>query len=165
MQYLGNYADWIKPEWIDYLIANEGWLRPGDGPVSDEEEYRKAAKAGWNTKGGYWHYYNPRCCPLDIPCPIETTGVYEWWFVKFLPGDMMPMHKDVFAFPGQTKRYWMPLQDYQPGHIFIYEDQLITDYRAGDLWTYDDINALHGACNIGYAPRITFQFTTYEADR
>jgi hypothetical protein len=56
----------------------------------------------------------------------------------------------------------MPFQDYKPGHIFMYENQVITNYKAGDVWEYTDSGALHGAANIGHTPRIVLQISTYE---
>ena len=28
MKYIGNYADWIKPEWVDHLLHSTGFPRP-----------------------------------------------------------------------------------------------------------------------------------------
>ena len=59
------------------------------------------------------------------------------------------------------RSYWMPLQDYENGHIFMYEDQVITNYKKGDVWMYSDSTALHGASNIGFTPRIVLQISTF----
>jgi hypothetical protein len=56
----------------------------------------------------------------------------------------------------------MPWQDYQPGHVFLYENKFISEYKFGDLYQYYDSNALHGAANIGHVPRIILQVSTYE---
>ena len=176
MKLLGNYAHWIKQEWIDHILTNDGWGLPRDWGTDQASRVagmirlcginacERALAAGYDFGQVKYHVYNKSTSPFDLKFTDNEDDV-EWRFVKLKPGDVMPMHLDSDIPDYNCRKYWMPLQDYQPGHIFIYEDKLITDYCAGDLWTYDDINALHGACNIGYTPRITFQFTTYEADR
>ena len=164
MQYIGNFKDWINPKWIEYLLNNEGARRPGHAPIPDVEEFRKGPDAGYDLSSTYWHSYDPTNCDLQIPCPLDPNLKMEWWFIKMYPGNFIPMHRDIFEFDG-AKRYWMPLQDYENGHVFIYKDDFIKDYKAGDLWTYDYSNDIHGACNIGYTTRLTFQFTTYETNR
>ena len=166
MQFLGNYQDWIKQEWVDYLLNNNGTLRPKtaeDNP--DSQEFRMAAQVGYDLSSVWWQHYCETSCPLKITLPIETDKDYMWWFIKMNPGNYMPMHRDPHVSESDKsncRRYWMPLQDYQPGHIFIYNKTFLCDYKAGDLWTYDDPNEIHGAANIGYSPRLTFQFTTYD---
>jgi hypothetical protein len=165
MKYLGNYANWIQPEWVEYLLNNDGTLRPktlSDNPNS--EEFQIATKVGYNLNETWWHHYCETSCPLKITLPILTENKSMWWFIKMLPGGKMPMHKDPHVAEEGTEyctRYWMPLQDYEPGHIFMYKDSLIANYQAGDLYTYEDPYGLHGACNIGYTTRLTFQFTIF----
>jgi hypothetical protein len=168
MRYIGNYAHWIKSEWINYLLNNDGTPRPvtsKDNP--DSEEFRKASAAGYDLTKTYWWHYCNTSCPLDITIPIETDKEYMWWIIKMTPGQYMPMHRDphVITDVGKTNctRYWMPLQDYEPGHIFIYDITFLTNYKAGDLWAYNNADEIHGACNIGYSPRLTFQFTIYDS--
>lgn len=166
MQYIGNFKDWIKPEWVEYLLNNDGTPRPkttGDNP--DCEEVRMATSVGYDLTGTWWQHYCDTSCPLQIVPPIHGDKEHMWWFIKMIPGNYMPMHRDPHVSePDKTNvvRYWMPLQDYVPGHVFIYNKTLMTDYKAGDLWAYDDANEIHGACNIGFSTRLTFQFTTYD---
>jgi hypothetical protein len=62
------------------------------------------------------------------------------------------------------KRYWIAMQDYVPGHIFQYKDEILTNYKKGDIFQYPDANEIHGAANISYTKRLTFHFSTYERD-
>jgi hypothetical protein len=39
---------------------------------------------------------------------------------------------------------------------------MMTDYKAGDLWTWDQADLMHGVVNLSMTPRLTFQFTTFE---
>jgi len=165
MKYIGNYKDWINPDWIQYLLNYNGTLRPSGGDNPDSEEFKIATKVGYDLTKTYWQHYCNTSCPLVVTSPINTDREIMWWFIKMLPGNFMPMHRDPHVTEkdkSNCSRYWMPLQDYEPGHVFIYNDEFMCNYSAGDLWMYDDANEIHGACNIGYSPRLTFQFTTYD---
>jgi hypothetical protein len=165
MKYLGNFAEWIDPAVIEYLLAHDGTKRPGGGTNPDSEEFRIATSVGYDLTNTYWHHYDDKSTPLKIIPPFDNNKSCMWWFIKMTPGQFMPMHRDPHVTVDHEKhnctRYWMPLQDYAPGHIFVYNNEFMSNYRAGDLWSYDDANEIHGACNIGYTPRLTFQFTTY----
>lgn len=164
MKFIGNYKNWIQPEIVDYLLANEGTRRPNIGPNPDVQEFKDAERVGYDLTRTWWHIYEPHTVPFDVVPPIQTSMKVLWWFIKLLPGGMMPMHRDPHVTDEENlnvTRYWMPLKDYEPGHIFIYDKQIISDYRAGDLWAYTDANEIHGCCNIGYTNRLTFQFSTY----
>lgn len=166
MKYVGNFKDWIDPMWVEYLLTHDGTLRPGGGENPDSKEFQIATSVGYDLTKIWWQHYCETSCPLVLTPPIDTGKSYMWWFIKMLPGNYMPMHRDPHVITDTDKtnctRYWMPLQDYKPGHIFIYKDNFMKDYKAGDLWMYTDANELHGACNIGYSTRLTFQFTTYD---
>jgi len=45
------------------------------------------------------------------------------------------------------------------------EDRVITDYRAGDVFMFDNPGAWHGAVNIGHSPRAILQITDYKISR
>jgi hypothetical protein len=163
MKFIGNFKDWIKPEWIEYLLQHDGTKRPSGGENPECNEFSKAPIVGYDLTKTYWYHYTNHTFPFEVVPPIETQN-NMWWFIKMLPGNFMPMHRDPHITQDDKKecvRYWMPLQDYEPGHIFVYNKQMMVDYNMGDLWAYSDANELHGACNIGYNPRLTFQFTSY----
>jgi len=165
MKYIGNYADWINIEWVHYLLNNEGTPRPKTTKANpDSPEFRKATSAGYDLTQTYWQHYDQDSCPLTFIPPFKTNGKLMWWFIKMLPGNFMPMHCDPHVTESgviDCKRYWIPLQDYEHGHVFIYNKEFITDYKAGDVFMYDDANEIHGACNIGYTPRLVANFSTY----
>ena len=56
----------------------------------------------------------------------------------------------------------MPLQDYIRGHIFINENVMTKNYKAGDVFQYDQ-DAMHTAINLHCSiPRLTLNFVRYE---
>ena len=115
MEYIGNYSHWIKDEWIEYLLTNNGTPRPkttNENP--DSEEFRKATEAGYDLTQIYWYHYtntnNTFHLPLEIPFDNHLSHI--WWFIKMTPGQFMPMHRDPHAIEEKNvKRYWMALQD------------------------------------------------------
>ena len=166
MKYLGNYRDWINPDWLITLTAESGMGRPRDGkrPDSPEEEleYERARSAGYKDDAVYFWMFDENNFPADIKPPF-IDGQFHWWITKMLPGNFMPMHVDPHTlYQRNSKRYWMPFQDWEPGHIFMYKDSVITNYKAGDVWVYEDATALHGAANIGHTPRIVLQISTFQ---
>lgn len=166
MEFLGNFKDWIRQEWINEILNSRGAGRPAEGkkPDSIEEqvEYQKALDAGYKSTDIYFYMFDKSNTSLNLELPFINKQ-YHWWITKMLPGNFMPMHVDPHTlYQKNSERYWMPWQDYAPGHVFLYKDQLITDYKMGDLYRYEDSSALHGAANIGHIPRIVLQISTYE---
>jgi hypothetical protein len=56
----------------------------------------------------------------------------------------------------------MFLQDWQPGHIFVWKDQTIANYKAGDIFEWSDPELLHGVANLSFNPRYTLQITSHD---
>jgi len=166
MKYIGNYSTWIDQFWIDYILSNPGFARPAEGkkPDSPQElaEYQKLRDAGYSDDARYFYMFTQENFPFELVVPF-TDQKYHWWFTKMNPGNFMPMHVDPHTLyqPG-SQRFWVALQDWQAGHIMMYENQVITDYKKGDVFVYENANALHGAANIGYVPRIILQVSTYD---
>lgn len=166
MKYLGNYQYWIQQSWIDELLSNTGTARPKEGKrpdsLEEEAEYAKARAAGYKDDVTYFYMFDKNNTSFDITPPF-ITGKFHWWITKMLPGNFMPMHIDPHTqYEKNSKRYWVPLQDFQSGHIFMYKNQVITDYKAGDVWCYEDSTAEHGAANIGHVPRLVLQISAYD---
>lgn len=164
MKYIGNYAEWIKPEWEEYLLKNEGFPRPENKILEnqfEEEQNSKIENLGYKNSV-YWYKFTPDNFPFDITMPTGEKPLL-WWFVKMLPGNLIPMHIDQEIETGKhTNLYWLSLNDYEQGHVFVCNDKLHTGYKKGDLYMLDDANLLHGSCNIGFSPRLIFNFTTYK---
>lgn len=163
MKYLGNYKPWIKQEWIDKTLSQPGQARPRDwSPMNDVErqEYNKYQLSGYDLSAINWWVYEEKDLGLTID-PPWCKGTIHWWITKLLPGQFMPMHTDPHTHDLDCLRFWIPLQDYEPGHVFVYNDQVMTGYLAGDVYSYIKSTDLHGAANIGHSPRLVLQVTEY----
>jgi hypothetical protein len=95
--------------------------------------------------------------------PISTNGrKYKWWFSKLNPGDFFPMHVDHFKTEKNVQRFWMACQDHQMGHVFAYDNSVLQDYRAGDMYEFTDSGMWHAAANLGFAPKISLQIVLFD---
>jgi hypothetical protein len=161
VEYIGNYANWINPEWISYLLTNPGLSLPGETIVeNDFEESQSSVIQRRYPNSCYWHKFTPDVFPFELRLPIEVTPA-DWWFIKMEPGQLLPMHTDQSDEVGRrTNLFWMALSDYESGHILLVNDIVLTHYRKGDLYKFTDTNALHGSCNLGINTRLIFNFTS-----
>ena len=102
---------------------------------------------------------------FELPKLTKTRKYNYWWFVILRPGEFQAMHID----PKLTEvrdplRYTIFLQDWEPGHIFVYDDKILTNYKAGDMYEWNDPMTIHGPANIGFNTRYTFQVTLHDGD-
>jgi hypothetical protein len=163
MHCIGNYKSWINSEWLTEISNSAGYGRPRDWkPDSPQEEqtYKTASDAGYDLNLVHFWLYEKSNLTFDITPPWTSKNIH-WWFTKMYPGQFTPMHCDPHTFENECVRYWVPMQNYEPGHIFIYKNELVKDYKAGDVFVYDDSQDIHGAANISYLPRIVLQVTDY----
>lgn len=165
MEYIGNFKEWIRDEWITKLLSESGTPRPSGGKSPDtpeeELEYQKAKAAGYSADQTYFYMFDKNNFQYELTPPFVKSN-FHWWITKMMPGNFMPMHIDPHTlYEKDSERYWMPFQDYEPGHIFMYENIVITDYRAGDVYRYKKSSAIHGAANIGHSPRLVLQVSTH----
>lgn len=161
MEFIGNYRSIIPEGLINYLMSNTGQPRPKNISaeiINTEDTYLKGIRAGYDLSKTFWHIFEKHDINLDI-IPSWVSGDVHWWITKMLPGDIMPMHTDPPTLKNTCNRFWMPLQDYQHGHVFIINNQLITNYSQGDVFKFTNSQDYHGAANIGYTPRLMLQVT------
>jgi hypothetical protein len=161
MRHLGNFKDWVKPHILDKILTTDGQVRPG----AEENESSKQQYNEWNlteAAGAKFYFYSKFEEMHDIELPINNSGNLNWWFVKLNPTYTFPLHQDTFKDDsGSVRRLWIPYQDYIPGHIFIYKDFFIKDYKAGDIFEFDDPLALHGSANLSSIPKVSLQIVEY----
>lgn len=171
MEFLGNYASWITPGLLDHIKTHTGDLVPvwqpdrwKGHPMLDEA--RERARWGYGDDKHNFYQFNPQSkdmqgWKLTPPVMPNDDRTQLWWIVKLLPGQMQSMHFDPHLIDVKNpQRYTLFLEDWKPGHIYIWEDQYISNYKAGDLYKWKDPMCYHGCTNIGYETRYTLQITT-----
>lgn len=159
MKFIANYKSWLDQSILDTILSTAGDRRPTNEPLEPYklELAKTLHNAGYTNDKIGWTLYYPSHFEKPIVPPIDI-GKGHLWFCKLNPGDMFPMHQDLFENSDPNlKRYWMACQDSTPGHIFVYDKEPLVGYKAGDLFEFTDSTAWHGACNIGFTPKITLQ--------
>jgi hypothetical protein len=173
MKYIGNYKDWITPELMNHLATHEGDLRNVWQPERwqghpELDKYREMARPGYSEGKSIFHQFNINSVDMkgfDIVLPEfpEQRKHCFWWFVKLNPGEMQAMHIDPHLVEVKNPlRYTMYLQDFEPGHIFVYDDTMNSNYKAGDVYEWSDPMIVHGCVNISYNARYTLQVTMHD---
>lgn len=169
MKLIGNYSNIIRPSWAFDMLTKEGDKRPNQAMVKDDDSFKEQREAWQNA--GYelenssveWHIYWDKHItePLDTEQLEITKGKRcHWWFVKLMPGKCFPQHKDYFADFKNPVRYWMAMENYKWGHVFLIGDKQIKDYKEGDLFRIE--NDWHAAANIGLVPKLSIQLVVDE---
>lgn len=173
---LGN----IQPFWLadlDTILAQgqpKTWRTRGQGADRASEEYDQEEYD--LEQFGYGKDYVVSDLTWDVP---ETFNRINLWFGMDnskmrlhvqRPGQIWNLHLDKLekwnpADPSQVMRIMIALGDWSPGHFFSYGNYVYTQWRAGDVTTFDWQNIPHATANAGHVPRATLQITGVVTDR
>jgi hypothetical protein len=173
MKYIANYAEWITAELMDHLKNSDGDCVPVWQPERWQgnpllDEFRELSRPGYSNNKHNFQQFNSKSMDMsnfniEMPKMPKSRNSYHWWFIKLLPGQMQTMHIDPHLVEVKNPvRYTMFLEDFQPGHIFVYDDKMISNYKAGDVFEWSDPMIVHGVVNIGYNTRYTLQITMHD---
>lgn len=173
MHYIGNYKDWITPELMNHLKSRNGDTIPVWQPDRwqghpELDKFREMSRPGYSHKNHNFQQFNKKSADMKdfeivLPTLTKTRSLCHWWFIKLLPGQMQTMHIDPHLVEVKNPvRYTMFLEDFQPGHIFVYDNKMISNYKAGDVFEWSDPMIVHGVVNIGYNTRYTLQITMHD---
>lgn len=161
LKFICNVGDWLQQSWIDEAFHSSGFKAPLDlfskENQSLHEEDIKAVNSGYSLDQFYYTLIERQHLSFEL---LEIPGVHQgqihWWITRMTPGQFMPVHRDPrITTKKNIQRYWMPWTDWECGHIFCYEDIVISEYQKGDLFLMENPDALHGAANIGLTPRMS----------
>jgi hypothetical protein len=159
MEFVGNFAEYIKDEWNEEILS-----LPREWPIcfKGSPEYDRLINAGYNLSSSNWSVIDPEDISFVPNFPFMDNDS-QWWVARLLPGQFMPMHIDPHPPKKTGKFYWIPLQDYEPGHIFVINDEIITNYKKGDAYIFDNLADPHCAANLGYGnPKTTLIICVYD---
>ena len=172
MEFVGNYSSWIAEQKIMEHLLSCQWEASSltsavekltGHPVLDK--IRKQAEPWYSNDNAFFHMLGPWSPEMEnfnfnLPNLPKTRKEINWWFVKLCPGEFQCMHVDAHTLDVKNLvRYTIFLQDWEPGHIFVLDENYISNYKAGDMFEWSDPMSLHGPLNIGYNSRYTFQIT------
>lgn len=162
--YIGNYSDVIPNTWVSHMNSHTGEIRPNYRMVMTEEVERQQkewARVGYHGENSMatWELFHD----WDFNEKLSTDSFdfcvgkkVQWWISKVKPGHCFPMHTDTIKTElVNPKRYWIAMEDYHWGHVFIINDKCVRDYKKGDVFLFD--NSPHGAANVGLANKYSLQ--------
>jgi hypothetical protein len=158
MKFIKNIP--IDQQALDFMLNNTGSKRPVIPPADYQKEAADIwTTAGYDTSQLYWESFSRENFPFTVDMPFKEN----WWFSKLLPGGVFPYHQDIYPTLKPKSRLWIACQDHQPGHIFSYGDNVLTGYKAGDVFEFQDTSVWHGAANCGLSPKISLQVVIFES--
>lgn len=191
MKYIGNEAEWITDELLSLLKNNTGSRLPvwkpsrwQGHPLLDKIRTMGESYFRDTIPKEYFTVFYSQSPGLEnynftLPNLIPSQNSIVWWFSKLVPGEYQFVHYDAVLL-GVThddldftnvynskqlvnpKRYTMFLQDYQPGHAFIYENKMSVNYKKGDIYEWSSPEIIYGVANISYTNRYTLQLVMYD---
>jgi hypothetical protein len=152
IEYVGNFSEYIPEKLYEHLMSPPKVSKPFIERCDPKLKV-------YDSTSSFTYKINDDVFELNFTLPIEIFGeIVEVWFVRLDPGDVITLHQDAYDVSAKDHvRYTMYLQDYAPGHIFIHSDTIVVDYKAGDIYKFDDALVWHAAGNLGLQPRITAQ--------
>lgn len=163
MKLVHNISDWIPPWLINYL------LDPAAGqssPTINKEWKSSSSIAEFWTSNGYdlkkihLRFFNEEDIPKRLLLPDFFNNPIEYWFSKLDIGTVFPLHRDTYKYDHDSiDRYWIALEDWQPGHIFQCGSTVLCNYSKGDVFLFDSPKELHGAANFGLQAKISMQIS------
>lgn len=174
MRYIGNYNFWITDDLMNHLETHDGDTRYVYQPERWKtgnpilEEFNERCKKAYSKNPPCFQQFNSNSKDMEsfqitLPDLPEKRSNCHWWFVKLLPGQFQAMHVDPHLLEVKNPiRYTLFLQDFIPGHIFVWDDKIITNYKKGDMYEWSDPMIVHGPANISFENRYTLQITLYD---
>ena len=101
----------------------------------------------------------------SLPAGFEKRQNASIKLVEYDPGKILYTHTDQFLSQlNNPIKYIMFLNDWQIGHIFTYNDQMLADYKEGDVFQFNsDTSIVYSQANIAYEAFSVLEITI--ADR
>ena len=86
------------------------------------------------------------------------------------PGQLWHLHIDKLykwfpEHPERVGRYFIALTDWEQGQFWSYGNYTHTQWRAGEVHTFNWQNLPHSTANAGFHPRVTLQLTGIITDK
>lgn len=101
---------------------------------------------------------------LELPDTFEKRQNKLINILEFEPGKLKHTYNDQFVLCGANPvKYLVFLNDWSIGYIFTYNDQMLADYKQGDVFQLDnDSNIIYTWANIAYEGFSVLEITLYD---
>lgn len=162
MNYIGNFSEYIPKKLVSALLKSGHEKHKFFDQDLDLPETKVWLKAGYDLEKITFYSFDNAQYKDKIKLPEIFGKVTQIWFTRLDPGDMFPLHQDIYTDYGynQLNRFCVMLQDYEAGHVFVHNGQFLENYTYGDTYQFNHSDTWHGACNIGLNPRLTMQIVS-----
>lgn len=156
--YTGNIFPFWKEDLETYVSTQTTPIAPHAVPHINYKEPAILLKQSFNED-------LPACWTEFYKALNVEEGNVCW--LNLTPREMIPVHRDYF-FVLKTKkkvdvdrciRYLIMLEDWMPGHMVQLDDLVLTNWKAGDVWYFDN-EVLHWAANCGTTNFYSCQVST-----
>lgn len=165
-----GYADLIKPivpqidpteleEWIYDKNFHELINRPSNEVVYFDcpEDYELILDSFCQCMGYDRSRYSTNG-PGSVKMHVQHPGqMFPLHFDRPRHSDLQPDKNSLTRLPSH-QRHLIFIEDQQPGQLFQMDYDLL-HWRAGDVFTWDARNTMHGTANVGYWPRYMLMIT------
>lgn len=142
MKYIGNCLSLLPEGFLEYLTTS----------TNTEEVIESYQEFTFNECG-----FNFDVVSLNL---LESRKNNNIKIIKLDPGYKKFISKDL---TGQNLiRYSIPLKDWEIGHIYAYGDEMLSGYKAGDIYKWDDPTVEYGFVNIGYSTTYMLSIDLYD---
>lgn len=166
---------YVVPTWLselDTIVDNSNpatWRTRGKvGKLRPEEEL--AAEDYDLEREGYGRDHIVSNLNWDIPTSLQAVAdqfALDDAMVRIhvqLPGQVWNYHLDKLekwlpSDPSRVLRVQVQLTDWLPGQFWNYGNYQHSQWRAGDVTTFDWQNIPHATANASHGPRVTLQVT------
>lgn len=168
IKFIGNYSATIPKTWVSYMNQTTGEIRPNTNMVVTPEvieQQKKWKESGYDiNSSASWELFHDH--DFDESLNLKefdfcNNKQVQWWVAKLKPGHCFPIHTDtVKSHQINSKRYWIAIEDYKWGHVFLIDNICLRDYKKGDVFEFD--NTPHGSANIGLSNKFSLQLLTFD---
>ncbi len=154
MKFIGNFIDWLPNGILQSLEQSDGEIKQTFN-IEKLSSHPKLYEYIDNAKNAYsdgkFCYQEYRNFEINLDKLPEQRKHISYWIVKLLPGQIQFVYPDQYVYGiNNAVRYTMFLSDWERGHILSVKDEMPSEYKAGDLYRWDDALVENGSINIGY---------------
>lgn len=94
---------------------------------------------------------------IAVPWDNDSTEIKS---TRLKPGMLLNMIEHTSS-TNVKRKYWVAITDYVPGHVFVNEDEMMNDFKSGDVYEFENINSSKGAANISLTDFEFLEITEY----
>lgn len=156
MKHIGNQNHWIPEELLKTITTTQGVTKSLYNEPTLSDRYRKLAEPWFSSGQQTYQEFSVDLAFDDLQLP-EVRKHITYSIIKLNPGQLQFLHNESFDKTKNPVRYTMFLTDWSIGHIFEYGDEMLSEFKKGDIFQWTDPEIEYCLVNIGYDPAYFLQ--------